>query len=81
MEINGLILIGTTVGWIGGQYMTGKGFGVIADIIAGVAGALIGGTLFGKIGIFAGSGLIGSLLFAITGSIVLLYGIRRVKNA
>lgn len=81
MDINGLILIGTTAGWLGGHYMTGKGFGVIGDIAAGVMGALIGGTLFEKTGFFSESGLVGSLLFAITGALVLLYGVHQVKKA
>lgn len=38
--------------------------GVIGDLIAGVIGALIVGALFEKIGIFAGNGLIGSLIVA-----------------
>jgi uncharacterized membrane protein YeaQ/YmgE (transglycosylase-associated protein family) len=81
MELFWLILIGVTSGWLAGQFMTGKGFGVIGDIIAGVMGSLIGGALFEKTGIFAGSGLIGSLIVAATGAMVLLYGVRMVKKA
>ncbi len=80
MELFWLILIGMTAGWLAGQFMTGKGFGVIGDIMAGVVGALIGGTLFEQTGIFAGSGLIGALIVATTGAIVLLYGVRMVKK-
>jgi len=60
--------------------MTGKGFGVTGDLIAGVIGALIVGVLFEKTGIFAGSGLTGSLIVATTGAIVFLYGVRMVKK-
>ena len=60
--------------------MTGNGFGTIGDIIAGVMGALIGGALFEKTGIFAGNGLIGSMIVATTGAIVFLYGVRMVKK-
>ena len=80
MEFFWLILVGVTAGWLSGQFMTGKGFGVIGDLTAGVMGALIGGVLSEKIGIFAGSGLIGSLIVAITGAIVLLYGVRMLKK-
>jgi uncharacterized membrane protein YeaQ/YmgE (transglycosylase-associated protein family) len=61
--------------------MTGKGFGVIGDILVGVTGALIGGILFEKAGLFAGSSLIGSLIVATTGAIVFLYGVREFKKA
>ena len=72
MEFFWLILTGVTAGWFAGQFMTGKGFGVIGDLIAGVIGALIGVALFEKTGIFAGSGLIGTLIVATTGAIALL---------
>jgi F0F1-type ATP synthase assembly protein I len=40
MEFFWMILIGMIAGWLAGQFMTGKGFGVIGDIIVGVIGAL-----------------------------------------
>jgi uncharacterized membrane protein YeaQ/YmgE (transglycosylase-associated protein family) len=80
MELFGLILIGTAAGCFAEKFLTGKGFGVITDLIAGVFGALIGGALFEKTGIPAGSSLLGSLIFAATGAFVLLYGMRKVKR-
>ena len=81
MEFFWMLLIGTIAGWLAGQFMTGKGFGVIGDILVGVMGALLGGFLFEKAGLFAGSSLIGSLLVATTGAIVFLYGVRMFKKA
>ncbi len=81
MEFFWMILIGLIAGWLAGQFMTGKGFGVIGDIITGMIGALIGGLLFQKAGLFAGSSLIGSLIVATTGAIVFLYGVRVFKKA
>ena len=81
MEFFWMILIGMIAGWLAGQFMTGKGFGVIGDIIIGVIGALIGGILFEKAGVFAGSSLVGSLIVATTGAIVFLYGVRVFKKA
>ena len=76
-----MILIGMIAGWLAGQFMTGKGFGVIGDIIVGVIGALIGGLLFQKTDIMPGSGLIASLIVATIGAIVFLYGVRVLKKA
>ena len=81
MEFFWMILIGMVAGWLAGQFMTGKGLGVIGDIIIGVIGALIGGILFQKTGIMPGSGLIASLIVATTGAIIFLYGLRMVKKA
>ena len=61
MEFIWMVLIGMTAGWLAGQFMTGKGYGVVGDIIVGVIGALIGGILFERAGIFPGSSLMGSL--------------------
>ena len=81
MEFFWMILIGMIAGWLAGQFMTGKGFGVIGDIITGMAGALIAGFLFERTGIVAESSLIGSLLVATSGAIIFLYGLRMVKKA
>jgi uncharacterized membrane protein YeaQ/YmgE (transglycosylase-associated protein family) len=80
MEFFWMILIGMIAGWLAGQFMTGKGFGVIGDIIVGVFGALIGGILFEKAGLFAGSSLVAGLIVATTGAIVFLYGVRVFKK-
>ena len=81
MEYFWMVLVGMIAGWLAGQFMTGKGFGVIGDILVGVFGALIGGILFEKAGLFAGSSMIGSLIVATTGAIIFLYGLRMVKKA
>lgn len=80
MEIYWLIAIGMTTGWFAGQLMGGKGFGLLGDLIAGATGALIGGSLFEKLGILPGSGLIGSLLLATSGAFICLYTMRMVKK-
>jgi uncharacterized membrane protein YeaQ/YmgE (transglycosylase-associated protein family) len=39
------IVVGAVAGWLSGQVMKGRGFGLLGDIIVGVAGGLIGGWL------------------------------------
>lgn len=73
------ILIGLVAGWLAGQIMKGGGFGVIGDIIVGVIGAVLGGWLFGRLGIFAG-GLVGSLIVATVGAIILIFLVRLIKK-
>ena len=46
MEYIWMILIGMTAGWLAGQLITGKDFGVTVDIITGMVGALIVRTCF-----------------------------------
>jgi uncharacterized membrane protein YeaQ/YmgE (transglycosylase-associated protein family) len=52
---------------------------VLGDIIVGIVGALLGGFLFNTFGVSTGGGLLGSLIVATIGAVVLLYGVRLVK--
>jgi uncharacterized membrane protein YeaQ/YmgE (transglycosylase-associated protein family) len=72
------LLIGALAGWIAGNLMRGKGFGVLGNIIVGIVGALLGGFLFGLLGL-AAYGLIGSLVTATVGAIVLIALVRLIK--
>lgn len=67
------IIIGAIAGWLAGQIMKGKGFGLFGNILVGIVGGIIGGWLFGVLNISAGGGVIGSILTALAGAIVLLF--------
>lgn len=81
MSLLWFIIIGAVAGWLAGQIMKGRGFGVIGNIVVGVVGALLGGWLFGVLGISAGGGLLGSLVMALIGAIVLLFLVGLIKKA
>jgi uncharacterized membrane protein YeaQ/YmgE (transglycosylase-associated protein family) len=65
------LLIGLIAGWLAGKVSRGRGFGCIADILIGLIGALLGGWIFTKLGIFGG-GFIYSIAAATIGAIVLV---------
>ena len=75
-----ILVIGALGGWLAGNIMKGRGFGVIGNIVVGIIVALIGGFLFGLLGISAG-GLIGTLITATVGAVVLLFVVGLVKKA
>jgi len=50
--------------------MKGGGFGVLMDIVIGMVGAVIGGWVFGLLGIYSNGGLIGSVLVAFVGAVI-----------
>jgi uncharacterized membrane protein YeaQ/YmgE (transglycosylase-associated protein family) len=50
MNILYFLLIGLAAGWLAGQIMKGKGFGIIGNMIVGCIGALVGGYVFGLLG-------------------------------
>jgi uncharacterized membrane protein YeaQ/YmgE (transglycosylase-associated protein family) len=79
MDVILFIIIGIVAGWLAGQIMKGKGFGLIGNLVVGVIGALIGGFVFGLFGITA-SGIFGSLIAALVGAIILLWIVGILKK-
>jgi Transglycosylase associated protein. len=79
MDFLWFILIGIAAGFLAGRIMKGSGFGLIVNLLVGIAGAVLGGWLFGILGIGIG-GLIGALVTALVGAIVLLWVISLFKK-
>ena len=75
-----MLLIGLIAGWLAGRVMRGGGFGLVGDMIVGVIGALLGGWLFGLLGI-GGGGLIWSLITAFVGAVILIFLLRLIRRA
>lgn len=74
------LLIGLVAGWLAGKVMKGSGYGVLGDLVIGVIGAFLGGWIFGLLHIAAG-GLIGLLVTAFVGAVVLVWLLRMIKKA
>lgn len=80
-DIIAWLIIGAVAGWLAGKLVKGGGFGLLVDILVGIAGAFIGGWLSGVIGISLGAGWIGSIITATLGAVILLFIVRLVKRA
>jgi len=80
MHLLFFLIIGLLAGWLAGQLMKGGGYGLAGDLVIGVIGAILGGWLLGEIG-FIAHGLIGRLITATFGAVVLLYLVRLIKRA
>ncbi len=82
MTITNLLLflvIGLVAGWLAGQIMKGRGFGLVGNLVVGVIGAIVGGYIFDLAGIQAG-GMIGALAAALVGALILLWVVGLVKK-
>jgi uncharacterized membrane protein YeaQ/YmgE (transglycosylase-associated protein family) len=74
MSIIGWIILGLIAGFIGSKIVNKSGEGFIMDIVLGIIGAIVGGTLFSFFGATGVTGLnIYSLIVAVIGSIVVLW--------
>jgi uncharacterized membrane protein YeaQ/YmgE (transglycosylase-associated protein family) len=77
MDIMGVIitlLIGAVAGWLAGVVVEGGGFGLLGNILVGIAGAFIAALLFPRLGLglTLGGGLVGAIVTSALGAIVLL---------
>ena len=71
-----LVVGGLIAGWLAGKVVRGNGFGVVGDAAIGIVGALIGDWLLHRLGIHFGSSIIGLIINATIGAIVLLLALR-----
>jgi uncharacterized membrane protein YeaQ/YmgE (transglycosylase-associated protein family) len=76
-----IIIVGLIAGWATGKIMKGAGYGVLVDILLGIAGAIIGSRILAMLGIFTTGGLIPSILVAIFGAVILVAIVRAIKKA
>ena len=68
----GFLLIGLAAGWLAGMILRDRGMGLLKNLVVGVIGAYVGGYLSNALGIRAG-GLVGDLVMATIGAVVLLF--------
>lgn len=73
------LIIGAIAGWLAGKIMHGAGFGLLMNIVIGIGGALLGGLMFRLLGL-SPHNVIGSLVTATVGAVVLLLLIPIIKN-
>jgi uncharacterized membrane protein YeaQ/YmgE (transglycosylase-associated protein family) len=79
MEFVWFAVVGIAAGWIAGVVVKGGGFGLVGDVIVGVFGAFVGNYLFHLVGVSA-DGLVGSIVIAAVGAILLLLFVRLVRR-
>jgi uncharacterized membrane protein YeaQ/YmgE (transglycosylase-associated protein family) len=75
-----ILFVGLVAGWLAGKIVRGTGFGIIGDILVGIAGALVASLLFPKIGIHLGTGLVSEIIYSAIGAIILLLVVRLVRT-
>jgi uncharacterized membrane protein YeaQ/YmgE (transglycosylase-associated protein family) len=75
-------VVGGIAGWLAAQLVQGTGFGLVGDIVVGILGALIAGFLFPVLGITLtlGGGLLGAIILAFIGAVILLVIVRLIKQ-
>lgn len=76
------IIIGGIAGWLAGKIVRGGGSGILLDIVIGIIGGYIGGTLLTWLGVDVEHGRRWFTFFtALLGAVILLFAVRLVRGA
>ena len=73
-------LIGIAAGFLAGQILKGRGFGLLGNLIVGVIGAIVGGWLVNFLGFSTNGGLLNSLITAVIGAVALLFVVGLIRK-
>jgi uncharacterized membrane protein YeaQ/YmgE (transglycosylase-associated protein family) len=75
-----ILIVGIVAGWLAGKVVRGAGFGLIGDLLVGIAGAFVAAWLFPRLGIRIGTGIISEIIFSALGAIILLLVVRLIRG-
>jgi uncharacterized membrane protein YeaQ/YmgE (transglycosylase-associated protein family) len=73
------IIVGGIAGFLASKVITGKGMGLLWDVVVGIVGGLLGGWLAGLVGFAAGNILI-EIVVAFVGAAILLVAFRALTH-
>jgi uncharacterized membrane protein YeaQ/YmgE (transglycosylase-associated protein family) len=73
------IIVGGIAGFLASKVLTGKGMGLIWDIVVGILGGFLGGWLAGLVGIVA-TNIVIEIVVAFVGAAVLLVVFRALTH-
>ena len=67
----GWIIVGLVAGWLASNLMRRKG-GIVSNALLGLVGSLVGGVLFTLVGLSGASNIVGSIVIATVGAVIVL---------
>ena len=73
------IFVGAVAGILADILVKGIRMGLIGKILVGIAGAFVGGWLFGVLNISIGTGLVNAIIAAFVGAVILLLILRALR--
>ena len=75
------LIVGAAAGWLAGIVVKGGGFGLLGNIGIGIFGSIVAGIIFPLLGIAFLPGLLGDVVSAAIGAIILLLIVSWLKRA
>ncbi len=76
------IVVGAIAGFLASKVLTGRGMGLLWDVVVGIVGAFLGGWLAGLVGmpVSTGTFTVGGLVAAFVGAVILLVVFRALTG-
>lgn len=75
-----ILLVGIVAGWLAGKIVRGAGFGLVGDLLVGIAGAFLASWLFPRFGIQLGTGIVSAVIYSALGAVILLLVVSLVRG-
>jgi len=75
-----ILLVGIVAGWLAGKIVRGAGFGLIGDLLVGIAGAFVASWLFPRFGIPLGTGIVSAIIYSALGAVILLLVVGLIRG-
>ena len=72
------LAIGAAAGWLARRIMKRPELNLVANMVLGMLGAILGGLALGLLGLYAGN-IIGSLITAMLGAVGLIWFVGRAR--
>jgi uncharacterized membrane protein YeaQ/YmgE (transglycosylase-associated protein family) len=71
---------GAIAGWLAGLAVEGGGLGLIGNCIVGILGSFVAGWLLPRLGIVIGGGILGHIINAAIGGVVVLLLVSLIRR-
>jgi uncharacterized membrane protein YeaQ/YmgE (transglycosylase-associated protein family) len=75
-----ILLVGIAAGWLAGKIVRGTGFGLVGDLLVGIAGAFVASWLFPRFGIQLGTGIVSAVICSALGAVILLLVVSLIRG-
>jgi uncharacterized membrane protein YeaQ/YmgE (transglycosylase-associated protein family) len=72
------VVVGLLAGWLAGFAIKGGGYGLIGDMVLGLVGSVVGGSIFRALGVSAGGGLVPTVFVAFVGAVIVIVAQRKI---
>lgn len=73
-----ILIVGVIAGWLAGKVVRGAGYGLVGDAAIGIVGGFVGDWFMHRFDIHIAGGIVGLIINAALGAIVILVVLRAV---